>query len=85
MNCRTASELASRELDARLCPADRAGLALHALFCAVCRDHRRRLAELHAALGAADGYGGAGEELSAEARARIAEALDALPPGPGGG
>jgi hypothetical protein len=80
MTCRQAAEVISRSMDTSPSTPERLGLAVHTLFCGPCRRFRRQVFGLHAACGQAVGEdaGAVGVELSAEARARIAEALERL-------
>lgn len=86
MNCRAAAELASRELDTRLAVAEQVGLGVHTLFCGPCRRFREQLARLNIACCRAvkDGVLPGVEAVPPEVLARIAAALDARPPDPGG-
>ena len=80
MACKQAAEMLSRSADARLSFGERLGLAIHLLICGMCRRFRRQLIGLHAACGKAlrDDTERAGDGLSAEARARIAAALESM-------
>ncbi len=82
-SCRRAAELTSKELDARLAPGERVGLAAHRAVCAHCRRYRDQLARVDRAvaelLAAADP---AGDGLSDEAKGRMRQALRAAGGGP---
>ena len=78
MMCRRAAELIGRSLDAPLPFGQRGSLGVHTLFCGPCRRFRRQLRRMHAACRAADAQDFTGNfgQLSNEARARIASALE---------
>lgn len=84
MICRTAVELVCRSLDAPLSAGERAGVAVHTLFCGPCRRFRRQIRWLDGccrdAAAADPPPGRAG--LSAAARERIVAALDRAGGGP---
>jgi hypothetical protein len=79
--CRRASELISEAMDRRLSLRERFFLRIHLLLCGACRTYRRQLALIRRSLreGARtvdDLVESAGVGLSAEARERIARAID---------
>jgi hypothetical protein len=80
MTCKQAAEMLSRSADIQLSFWQRLGLTIHTLICGMCRRFRRQLTGLHAACDKAlrEDTERRGDGLSAEARARIAAALDSL-------
>ena len=80
MICRDAAEIISRSLDASSSRVERAGLAVHTLFCGPCRRFRTQLKQLHAeCTTAAADESASGVGLSAAARERITTAIDKAP------
>jgi hypothetical protein len=82
MRCERAAEVISWSVDTPLSAGERVGLGVHTLLCGACRRYRRQLLRLHTACATALWEGVTATEggLSAEARVRIAAALDHGPP-----
>ncbi len=76
LNCRRAARLLSDAGERPLSRAERFGLSAHLLGCRSCRRYRAQVALIAAAL-RSPGRPGEDARLSAEARARIATAVDA--------
>jgi hypothetical protein len=81
LSCRAFAELASAKLDRRLTRGERFRHSLHRSMCRLCRVHEHRLEQLHAlaleAGRASANDEAAPEELSAETRERMREAIRA--------
>ncbi len=79
MTCQQAVEAISRSVDAPLSASGRVGLGVHTFFCGPCRRFKRQMARLQIACKAVvqdEADSPATAELSAEARERIATALE---------
>ena len=79
MTCQQAAEAISGSVDAPLPASSRLGLGIHTFFCGPCRRYQRQMARLQVACRAVvqdETDSTTTAKLSAEARERIASALE---------
>lgn len=83
-DCEEVSQLASREMDEPLSWLKRLGMRLHILFCVLCRRNAEQLRLIRNLIRvrtrSVDSVTGLGASLSADARRRIAQALERRDP-----